>query len=87
MRVKVFLTASDDERARRRQRDEVAADRRVEVDMVHADLARRDEIDSQRTVSPLKAAPDSLVLDTTGRDVDGVVAEIVDRFEAAGSER
>ena len=86
-RVKVFLTASDDERARRRQRDEVAADRRVEVDMVHADLARRDEIDSQRTVSPLKAAPDSLVLDTTGRDVDGVVAEIVDRFEAAGSAR
>jgi cytidylate kinase len=86
-RVKVFLTASDEERARRRQRDEVAADRRVEVDMVHADLARRDEIDSKRSVSPLKAAPDSLVLDTTGRDVDGVVAEIVDRFEAAGSTR
>ena len=41
-RVKVFLTASDEERARRRQRDEVAADRRVEVDTVHADLARRD---------------------------------------------
>jgi cytidylate kinase len=86
-RLKVFLTASDDERARRRQRDEVAADRRVEVDTVHADLARRDEIDSNRTVSPLKAAPDALVLDTTGRDVDGVVAEIVARFEAAGSAR
>jgi cytidylate kinase len=86
-RVKVFLTASDEERARRRQRDEVAADRRVAVDMVHADLARRDEIDSKRSASPLKAAPDSLVLDTTGRDVDGVVAEIVDRFEAAGRAR
>jgi cytidylate kinase len=86
-RVKVFLTASDEERARRRHGDEVAADRRVEVDMVHADLARRDEIDSQRTVSPLKAAADALVLDTTGRDVDGVVAEIVERFEAAGSAR
>ena len=41
-RVKVFLTASDDERARRRQLDEVAADRTVAVDRVHADLARRD---------------------------------------------
>jgi cytidylate kinase len=86
-RVKVFLTASDDERARRRQRDEFAADRQVEVDMVHADLARRDQIDSNRSASPLKAAPDALVLDTTGRDVDGVVAEIVDRFQAAGSTR
>jgi CMP/dCMP kinase len=84
-RVKVFLTASDEERARRRQRDEVAAERTVEVDMVHADLARRDAHDSNRTVSPLKVAPDALVVDTTGREVKAVVAEIVERFEAAGS--
>ncbi len=86
-RVKVFLTASDEERARRRQRDELAADRDVAVDSVHADLARRDAIDSNRAVSPLKAAPDALVVDTTARDVEGVVAEIVDRFEAAGRSR
>jgi cytidylate kinase len=86
-RVKVFLTASDEERARRRQRDEVAAHRSVEVDMVHADLARRDAQDSNRTVSPLKAAPDALLVDTTGREVDAVVEEIVERFEAAGSPR
>jgi cytidylate kinase len=86
-RMKVFLTASGEERARRRQRDEIAADRRVEVDSVEADLARRDELDSNRTVSPLKIAPDALVVDTTSRDVDDVVAEIVDRFEAAGSTR
>jgi cytidylate kinase len=83
-RVKVFLTASDEERARRRQRDELAADRDVAVDSVHADLARRDAIDSNRAVSPLKAAPDALVVDTTGRDVEDVVTEIVSRFEAAG---
>jgi cytidylate kinase len=86
-RVKVFLTASGEERARRRQREEAAADRAVEVDLVHADLARRDAHDSNRTVSPLKIAPDALVLDTTDREVDDVVAEIVDRFEAAGSAR
>lgn len=86
-RVKVFLTASGEERARRRQREEAAADRSVEVDSVHADLERRDEHDSNRVVSPLKVAPDALVLDTTGREVDDVVAEIVERFEAAGSTR
>jgi cytidylate kinase len=83
-RVKVYLTASDEERARRRQRDEVAADRSVGVDSVHADLARRDAIDSNRTVSPLRVAPDALTIDTTGRDVDDVVAEIVERFQTAG---
>jgi cytidylate kinase len=86
-RVKVFLTASDEERARRRQRDELAADRDVAVDSVHADLARRDAIDSNRAVSPLKAAPDALVVDTTGRDVEDVVGEIVSRFEGAGRSR
>ena len=86
-RVKVFLTASDDERARRRQRDELAADRDVAVDSVHADLARRDAVDSNRAVSPLKVAPDALVVDTTGRDVDDVVAEIVSRFDAARRSR
>jgi len=86
-RVKVFLTASDDERARRRQRDELAADRDVAVDSVHADLARRDAVDSNRTVSPLKVAPEALVVDTTGRDVADVVAEIVSRFDAAGRSR
>ena len=86
-RVKVFLTASEAERARRRHLDEHAADRVVEVDSVHADLARRDAIDSNRAVSPLQAAADALVVDTTARDVDGVVSEIVERFEAAGRAR
>ena len=84
-RVKVFLTASDLERARRRQRDEHAADRAVEVDSVHADLARRDAIDSTRKVSPLHAAADALVVDTTDRGVDDVVAEIVARWDAGES--
>jgi len=54
---------------------------------VHAALARRDAIDSNRAVSPLKAAPDALVVDTTARDVDDVVSEIVARFDAAGRSR
>jgi cytidylate kinase len=64
--VKVFLTASAGERARRRELDETADD-----------LARRDLLDSTRAVSPLIVAQDAVVIDTTGRPVDDVVDEIV----------
>ena len=83
-RLKVFLTASDDERARRRQRDEVASARVVRVDDVRTALVRRDALDSGRAVSPLRPADDAVMVDTTDRDVDDVVAELVTRARAAG---
>ena len=64
--VKVFLTASAAERARRRERDETAED-----------LARRDLLDSTRAVSPLVVPPGAVVVDTTARPVEDVVDEIV----------
>jgi CMP/dCMP kinase len=81
--VKVFLTARDEERARRRQRDEAAAARSVDVADVRAALERRDAIDSGRAASPLRVADDAEVIDTTDRDVDTVVAGIVARARAA----
>jgi CMP/dCMP kinase len=81
--VKVFLTASDEERARRRQRDEEVAARPTEVEAVRDALARRDSIDAGRGVSPLRPADDAIVIDTTGRTVDDVVAEIVAGFRSA----
>ena len=78
--VKVFLTASDEARARRRQLDEVAADREVDVEAVRRDLERRDRLDSTRALSPLVAAPDALKIDTTGMTVEQVVARIVERY-------
>lgn len=78
--VKVFLTATDEERARRRHRDEVAAEREVEVEAVQEALRRRDALDSGRVASPLRAAEDAVVIDTTGRDAAAVVDEIVARF-------
>jgi CMP/dCMP kinase len=71
--VKVFLTASEEERARRRQRD----DRAPDVAVVAADLARRDSLDSSRATSPLRPADDAVVIDTTGRTVDDVVNQVV----------
>jgi cytidylate kinase len=82
--VKVFLTASDEERARRRQRDEAASERAVAVEEVKTALARRDALDSERTASPLRPADDAVVIDTTGRSVDDVVDELVARARAAG---
>ncbi|MBA3268254.1 MAG: (d)CMP kinase [Acidimicrobiia bacterium] len=67
--LKVFLTASDEERARRRSSDEDPAA-----------LARRDQMDSTRTASPLAVADDAVVIDTTDRSVDDVVDDIVGRL-------
>jgi len=69
--LKVFLTASDEERARRRSSDEDADA-----------LARRDQLDSTRSASPLAVADGAWVLDTTGRGIDDVVDDIVSRVEA-----
>jgi cytidylate kinase len=63
--VKIFLTASLDERARRRGEEGEHS------------VARRDEADSTRAASPLRQADDAVVLDTTGREVDDVAQEIV----------
>jgi cytidylate kinase len=64
--VKIFLTASAGERARRRALDETADD-----------LARRDLVDSTRAVSPLIVPPGAVVVDTTARPIDDIVDEIV----------
>ena len=64
-RLKVYLTASPEERARRRD-DESAAG-----------VARRDHIDSTRAASPLVVAEDARQLDTTGRSVEDVVEEVL----------
>src|SRR5262249_44463054 len=80
--LKVFLTAGDDERARRRQQDEAAAARDTDVDDVRDAMSRRDAIDSGRAASPLKAADDAVVIDTTDLDADTVIADIVARVRA-----
>jgi cytidylate kinase len=85
--VKVYLEANEHERARRRQRDEAAADRDLAVGAVRDALAQRDALDSKRTASPLRAAADAIVIDTTDRSVLEIVAEIVTRFRAVTEAR
>ncbi len=80
--LKVFVTASDEVRARRRLGDELAADRDVDLAQVERDLERRDRLDSTRADSPLVAAADAFVVDTSDLSVDEVVDRIVDRYRA-----
>jgi cytidylate kinase len=81
--LKIFLTASETERARRRQRDEAAARRATAVTAVADDLARRDHLDSSRAASPLAAADDAVLVDTTAMGVDEVVRHVVELARAA----
>lgn len=81
-RVKAFLTASHEERARRRQRDEAAAAREASVAEIQAAMARRDDADSSRVTSPLRTADGATMVDTTDRTPEEVVAEIVAAFRA-----
>ena len=83
--LKVFLTATAQERARRR-----AEQTGRTIDEVLAEQERRDDRDRAREASPLLAAPDALILDTTGLSLQDVVAQIVqlaNERRTAGSTR
>lgn len=75
--VKVFLTATPAERARRRAAQNAEKGYgETDPDVILADIVARDEADSTREVAPLKPAPDAVVLDTTGLAIDEVCARI-----------
>jgi cytidylate kinase len=76
--VKVYLTASPEERARRRA-EELGTD----VDTVMRDQAMRDQTDMDRDHSPLKRSPDATEVDTSGRTVDEVVQQVVELVKNA----
>ena len=85
--LKVYLEASEEERARRRQRQddvvEAAAEGPGGLAATQAAIHRRDAIDTGRAASPLAAAADAVVLDTTDLSVEGVVEEVLGRYRAA----
>ena len=75
--VKVFLTATAEERVRRRAAQQAANGMVVDATNLHASILRRDEADSTRDHSPLVSAPDAVVLDTTELKLGQVVSRIV----------
>jgi cytidylate kinase len=74
-RLKVFLSASPEERARRRA---LQTGRETELELITEAMRLRDKRDSEREVSPLKSAPDAVILDTTDLSLEGVVSRVVE---------
>lgn len=76
--VKIFLTASAETRARRRNDQNVASGLADDYDGVLADVRRRDHLDSTRAVSPLRAAPDAAIVDTSDMTEAQVIARLLE---------
>jgi len=76
-RLKVFLTASVEERALRRYKQLKEKEIDVSLSALSRDMADRDRRDTERSVAPLQACPDAKILDTTSMSIEGVVSTIL----------
>ncbi len=81
-KLKVFLTASPEERAQRRYLELQGSGKQAEYGQVLKELQQRDETDSRRAASPLRPAEDARILDTNGLNVDEVVERIISLMES-----
>jgi cytidylate kinase len=79
--VKLFITATPEERARRRHLELLSRNEAAEFTAILADIRRRDERDSTRSTAPLKAAEDAIVLDTTDLDADAAFRTALELVE------
>jgi cytidylate kinase len=75
--LKIYLDASPEERARRRYAEFASMGRDVTREMVLDDLRRRDRIDSQRSVSPLRPAADAVIINTDGLTLEEVLERVL----------
>ena len=76
--VKIYLTAAAETRAKRRYKELLDRGQTAEYEKVLADVVARDEEDMDRAVSPLRQAPDAVVVDTTRLDLDQSLARLLD---------
>lgn len=81
--LKIYLDATEEERARRRCRERLERGETVDYGAVLAEIRRRDQIDSSRSVAPLKQAADAVYLDSTGLPVPDVLTRVTDIVEKA----
>ena len=72
--VKIFLTASPEVRAKRRTDELIAKGQKAEYEVVLKEIVQRDYQDTHREIAPLKMARDSVKLDTSELDIEGVIA-------------
>lgn len=76
--VKVFLTASVNERAKRRHEQNIANGQTSDLDILREEIRKRDQLDSERETAPLKKADDAIEIDSTSLSIEKVVEKILD---------
>ncbi len=82
-RVKVFLTASAEERANRRYKQLIEKGLSANLSQILQDLQERDARDAARTAAPMQHAPDAVLIDTTGMTIAAVVQQVLDLYSQA----
>ncbi|MBI5937165.1 MAG: (d)CMP kinase [Betaproteobacteria bacterium] len=85
--VKVFLTASAEERANRRYKQLIEKGLNANLSRILQDLQERDARDAARTAAPMQHAPDAVLIDTTGMTIEAVVQQVLGLYrQALGNE-
>jgi cytidylate kinase len=81
-KLKVFLTASPEERAMRRHKQLIEKGISSTIESLLLDIRERDARDAGRAVAPLAPGPDAVILDTTGMTIEAAIQFVLDRFRA-----
>lgn len=76
--VKFFITASLEERARRRWNEKIAQNKEIDFDEIKKNIYLRDKEDTEREISPLIQASDAIIIDTTNLSIEEVVEKMID---------
>ncbi|PIC63272.1 cytidylate kinase [Sporosarcina sp. P13] len=79
--LKIFMTASVEERAQRRLLEEQSRGMTTDYETLKNEISKRDQADSEREISPLKKAEDAIIIDTTGKTIEEVTTSIVNYAE------
>ena len=83
--VKVFVTASPEERARRRYKQLIAKGISVTMESLLRDIRERDARDAGRAAAPLKPAMDAVMLDTTHMTIDAAIGRVLELYRAVAA--
>jgi len=85
-RLKVFITASAEERARRRYKQLIAKGNSVTLESLLRDIRERDARDAGRAAAPLELAAEAVILDTTDLTIDAAIDRVLARYRAMTQE-
>jgi len=81
--LKIFLIADVRERAKRRQQEKQNLGYEIDIEKLIEEITRRDQLDSQRTISPLRKADDAIVVDSTHMTLQQTVKKIIELIQSA----